>query len=367
VDAQERTAWLRLTLTRGLTASDARRLLAAFEMPQAVFEASYASLARAAGEAAARAVQAPESSEALRQRNETEAWLQLGEGRDLISLADPDYPPPLLEVGDPPPVLYLHGKRPVLGRAALAIIGSRSATRQGEANAEAFAEHLSAGGLTIISGLARGIDAAAHRGALHSEAGTLAVLGTGIDVIYPRSNRELTEQIRQHGLVVSEFAIGSPALSQHFPQRNRLIAALSLGVLVVEAASHSGSLIKARLAGELGREVMAIPGSIHSPVARGCHRLIREGARLVESAQDVLDEIRVRPSRLPTPPAAAGSDQTVDDPLLRAMGHDPVDLDTLARRTGTSPGMLSARLLQLELTQDVERLPGNTYQRLRRR
>jgi DNA processing protein len=283
----------------------------------------------------------------------------------------------LLQLSDPPPLLYLQGRRELLRRPALAIVGSRSATRQGETNAEAFAAHLCACGLTIVSGLARGIDAAAHRGALGcaAEASTIAILGTGADAVYPVANRELASRIAQHGLLVSEYPLGTPALAHNFPRRNRLIAAASCGVLVVEAALHSGSLITAKVAAELGREVMAIPGSIHSPVARGCHRLIRDGARLVESARDVLEELRIDDLVQPSLQAADRPGPDGPDPgppaaglaaVLQSIGYDPVDLDTLAQRTGLAPGPLAARLLELEMTQDIERLAGNCYQRLRR-
>jgi len=359
IDDVELRAWVRLSLTQGIGPRAARDLLSAFGLPGALFAASRAALERVAGEAAASALLAPEPVSAI---DRALAWLRADASRSLVTLADADYPAPLLALADPPPLLYLQGRRDLLSRPALAIVGSRSATRQGEANAEAFASHLAGYGLTIVSGLARGIDSAAHRGALEAEGSTIAVLGTGADIGYPISNRP------RHGLLVSEYPLGTPGLAHNFPRRNRLIAALARGVLVVEAALHSGSLITARVAAELGREVMAIPGSIHSPVARGCHQLIREGARLVESAQDVLEELRM--DALPRPaPSADAPDRPgrSDAMLLQAIGFDPVDLDTLARRTGLEPGPLSARLLELELTQDVERLPGNCYQRLRRR
>jgi DNA processing protein len=363
VQDAERRAWLRLGLTPGIGPVAARQLLGIFGLPPAIFEAGHAALARVAGDTTARALREPESAALAQALDRAERWAQATPCASLMCLADSDYPPSLLQLHDPPPLLYLAGRRELLGRPSLAIVGSRSATRQGQANAEAFAAHLAACGLTIVSGMARGIDAAAHEGALGREASTIAVLGTGVDVIYPPSAKALAARLRDGGLIVSEFALGTPALPDHFPRRNRLIAALSRGVLVVEAALHSGSLITARLAGELGREVMAMPGSIHSPLARGCHRLIRDGARLVESAQDVLEELRFA---APSPAPAGGSMTRSADPVLRAMGHDPVDLDTLALRTGLAPGALSAHLLQLELAQDIERLAGNAYQRLRR-
>ncbi len=360
MDDRERRAWLRLSLTEGVGAHTAHELLSAFGLPGTIFEAGHAAVARVVGAPLASALLAAEPTDAI---DRTLAWLRTA-GRSLLTLADPDYPPLLLQLADPPPLLYLRGRRDLLQRPALAIVGSRSATRQGEANAEAFAAHLGGFGLTIVSGLARGIDAAAHRGALEHEAGTIAVLGSGADIIYPATNRALADRIAQQGLLLSEYPLGTAALPPNFPRRSRLIAALSRGVLVVEAALHSGSLITARLAAELGREVMAIPGSIHSPVTRGCHRLIRDGARLVESAQDVLEELRmVQAHAANGAPHRASTDE---DALLQAIGHDPIDLDTLAQRTGLAPGLLSGRLLELELTQDIERLPGNCYQRLRR-
>jgi DNA processing protein len=363
LDEAEQRAWLRLTLTEGVGARAVRGLLSTFGLPGAIFEAGRAAVAGAAGAAVADRLLAPQPARAIERAL---AWLATGADRSLITLADPDYPAALLQLADAPPLLYLRGRRELLGRPALAMVGSRSATRQGQANAEAFAAHLAGCGLTIVSGLARGIDAAAHRGALDHEAATIAVLGTGADRVYPSCNRELADGIAQQGLLLSEYPLATPALEHNFPRRNRLIAALARGVLVVEAALHSGSLITARLAAELGRDVMAIPGSIHSPLARGCHRLIREGARLIESARDVLEELRFEVAQGPTVEAAPHPEGGADRALLQAIGYDPVDLDTLARRTGLAPGLLSARLLELELAQDIERLPGNCYQRLRR-
>jgi DNA processing protein len=270
-------------------------------------------------------------------------------------------------------VLFAWGRRAILAQPALAIVGSRSCTQQGRETAAAFAKALAHAGLTIVSGLAVGIDAAAHRGALQAfdegaAATTVAVVGTGIDLVYPAAHRTLTEAIRDKGLVLSEFAPGTPALAQNFPRRNRILAALAQGVLVVEAALRSGSLITARLAAELGREVLAIPGSIHSPTARGCHRLIKDGAKLVESAQDVLDELRVPVTVAADTRTTGGARAALSaeqGALLAALGHDPVGLDTLGERCALEPGRLTAALLELELAQYVERLPGNRYQRLR--
>ncbi|MCX8003582.1 MAG: DNA-processing protein DprA [Burkholderiaceae bacterium] len=376
MDADERAAWLRLALTPGLGPRTARALLSTFGLPQQVFAASAAALRQAVPEALAATLAAPPEAALARTIDAAEQWLGAAPNRFLLTLADADYPPLLLASHDPPPLLFAEGRRALLATPTLAIVGSRSCTRQGEATAEAFAQALTRAGLTIVSGLASGIDAAAHRGALRAAAdgapaSTIAVVGTGIDRVYPAAHRRLAEQIRAHGLLLSEFALGAPALAHTFPRRNRILAALARGVLVVEAALHSGSLITARIAAELGREVFAIPGSIHAPTARGCHRLIKDGAKLVESAADILEELRLPASATAGAVAAAGAAAGADDltPPLRAllalMGHDPVDVDTLAARSGLDTGHLTAALFELELAQHVERLPGNRYQRLR--
>lgn len=367
----ERAAWLRLALTPGLGPAATRELLARFGLPQDVFAAGTAAVRAAVAEPLARLVLAQPDAELRGTLTRAEDWLCAAPERSLLTLADADYPRALLATADPPPVLFAWGRRGLLGQPSLAIVGSRSCTQSGARTAEAFARSLAQAGLSIVSGLARGIDAAAHRGALQAAAegvaaSTIAVVGNGIDVVYPPGNRALTEAIRSAGLVLSEFAPGTPPLARNFPRRNRILAGLARGVLVVEAALRSGSLISARLAAELGREVFAIPGSIHSPTARGCHRLIKDGAKLVESAADILEELRLP---VPTPAAAADAPATSlsaeQQALLEAVGHDPVDFDTLALRCPGAAGRLSAALLELELAQYVERLPGNRYQRLR--
>jgi DNA processing protein len=369
MDATECAAWLRLSLTPDVGPRTARALLGVFGLPAAIFEAGAASLTRYVPQALAQTLAAPPDPSIAHAIRFAEAWLSASDKHALITLADAEYPRALLATHDPPPLLYAIGRLDLLNRPALAIVGSRNATRQGMDTAAAFAQRLAHAGLTIVSGLALGIDAAAHRGALKAadegaEAATVAVVGTGVDVVYPASNRTLTQTIRDRGVVISEFALGTPGIAHNFPRRNRIIAGLARGVLVVEAALRSGSLITARLAAEAGREVFAVPGSIHSPMAKGCHRLIKEGAKLVEAAADILDELNIAVHRAPN---AGQSTETAppDNALLAAMGHDPVDLDTLAARTGRDAGSLTAQLLELELTQDVERLPGNRYQRLR--
>ena len=365
MEAPERAAWLRLIATPGVGPRAARHLLSHFGLPDAIFDAGFPALQRVVPEALARLLTASPGPEYLRQVEATEQWLAVSPSHGLLTLADSAYPASLLQTTDPPPLLFAAGRTELLSRTSIAIVGSRNATRQGAANAAAFADALARAGVTVVSGLALGIDAAAHRGALDAGAdgSTIAVVGTGVDIAYPASHRELTARIRAEGLVLSEFPLGMPAIAHNFPRRNRIIAGLARGVLVVEAALRSGSLITARLAGEIGREVFAVPGSIHSPLAKGCHRLIRDGAKLVESAQDILEELGVSghaphadaPARPPGPHAD----------LLALLGDDPVDLDTLAERAQRDAGELASALLELELAQDVERLPGNRYQRLR--
>lgn len=348
-------AWLRLTLVPGIGTQTQRKLLGAFGPPEAVFEADPLAVREIIGD----------RSELLFDTDSTQAvdqalaWAE-EPGHAILTLADESYPKALLEISDPPTVLYVRGRPELLNTPSLAIVGSRNATRQGMQNAEAFAKALATEGLTIVSGLALGIDAAAHQGALAAAGSTVAVIGTGADRIYPSRNRDLALAIAERGAIVSEFPLGTPSAAANFPRRNRIISGLSAGVLVVEAAPESGSLITARLAAEQGREVFAIPGSIHSPVARGCHRLIREGAKLVETAQDVREEIAnfARPD--PAPPVSTDE----DDPVLAALGHDPCGVDELAERTGLTAENLLPSLLALELEGQVAPLPGNRYQRI---
>lgn len=348
-------AWLRLTHSVGR--ETARRLLAAFASPEGVFAASSASQRAVAGGALA---ELPEDFDELVAR--TLAWRREGAGRHIVTLGDADYPAALLQTADPPLLLYAQGRLELLQRPALAIVGSRNPTPQGADNARAFARHLARSGYTIVSGLALGIDGAAHEGALAApgDASTIAVIGTGMDRVYPSRHRELAHRIAEQGLMLSEFDLGTPPLRENFPLRNRLIAGLSQGTLVVEAALASGSLITARCAAEAGREVFAIPGSIHAPQSRGCHALLKQGAQLVESAEDILAELRPGVAPRPADDAAPPADS---DPLLAALGHDPATLDALVARCGWPPERLAGRLLELELDGRVARLPGGLYQR----
>ena len=352
-------SWLQLSLTPGLGAATVRNLLKQFGLPEAVLARPRGELASFMGSATLDALHSTRVREAVERALE---WAAV-ESHHVVTLADETYPRPLLEIADPPPLLYAHGRLQLLRQPALAVVGSRNASAQGERNAEEFARSLSAAGLTIISGLALGIDAAAHRGGLAGGASSVAVLGTGIDVVYPARNADLAAEIARSGLLLSEFPLGTPAIAQNFPRRNRLISGLARGCLVVEAALASGSLITARCAADQGREVFAIPGSIHSPLSKGCHALIKSGAKLVESADDVLAELGgFRPSGYAN--TALASAPQADSALLAVMGHDPVDVDSLCARAGLSAEQVASELLRLELDGRVTALPGGLYQRL---
>lgn len=354
----EPEAWLSLDLISGLGAGGVRRLLNTFGSPAAALQQSPIALAPILGPKLAEAVAAGPSAERL---SAALQWLE-DDRNHLLTLADEDYPRRLLETPDPPALLYMKGQRALLKQvdlAGFAVVGSRNATPGGLQNAETFSRSLSEAGLTIVSGMALGIDAAAHRGGLAGPGSTIAVVGTGLDLVYPAKNKSLAHEIVERGLIVSEFALGTPALAQNFPRRNRIISGLARGVLVVEAAIASGSLITARQAGEQGREVFAIPGSIHSPFSKGCHQLIKQGAKLVEDAADILQELQM----MALPQTVADSDETFD-PLLDAMGFDPVSVDTMLERLGLPADQVMVRLTELELGGAIATLPGGKYQRL---
>jgi DNA processing protein len=382
VEREELAGWLRLALTPGIGNSAARRLLAAFGLPAGVFLQPPEALRQLVSDAQADALRhAPAGLAAMVDR--TLEWLQGveddGATRRIVTLGDAGYPASLLETADPPLMLYLLGAPGFdltqLDRS-LAIVGSRNPTAQGVQGARGFARAFAEAGITVVSGLALGIDAAAHTGALEGSdsperPATVAIVGTGPDRVYPARHRELAHRIAARGLIVSEYPLGTPPLNQNFPKRNRIIAGLSRGTLVVEAALQSGSLITARLAAEQGREVFAIPGSIHSPQARGCHALIRQGAKLVESVDDVLEELRFDHAARPAAPTTTSANDAPIEPaaqdepgLLGDLGFDPVSLDALCARTGYGAAELQARLLELELDGHVARLPGGLFQRI---
>ncbi len=354
-------AWATLA-QKGLPQRALVVLLRALGEPSAVLHASRKELGALVPAAAVLRLLAPIDA---RRHDATRAWLDVP-GNELIAWDDPDYPRALFDVADTPPILFHVGRRDLLNRPSLAIVGSRNATPQGIENARAFAAALSAAGVTIVSGLALGIDAAAHRGGLDGEGSTLAVVGTGLDRVYPARHRELAHAIATHGALVSEYPPGTPPLKENFPRRNRLLSGLARGVLVVEATLSSGSLITARLAGEQGRDVFAIPGSIHSPFSKGPHKLIREGAKLVETAQDVLEELNIGGGRVAVSAATAADDAplpTAHAALLAAIAHDPADLDTLIARTQMSADAIAAALTTLELDGRVAALPGGRWRR----
>jgi DNA processing protein len=385
--------WLRLSLVQGVGDRTFHKLLQTFGLPEEVLAASRGELMRVVTEKQATALLATRHDSAIDALiDKTLAWAAEPNARNaVITLADRDYPPALLASGDAPPVLYAKGDLSLLKRSSLAIVGSRNATPQGIANAESFAATLSQGGVTIVSGLALGIDAAAHRGGLKGRGKTVAVIGTGLDIVYPARNRDLAHDIADQGVIVSEFPLGTPAMADHFPRRNRIISGLARGVLVVEAALRSGSLITARLAGEQGREVFAIPGSIHSPLAKGCHKLIKEGAKLVDAASDILAELgALEPmihgegvaeeaqsmgvSGVPSGSApenaheqgisGASPENAQFMGFLKAMGFEALTLDAVCAVTKTSPEVASATLMQLELEGHVAPLPGAKFQRV---
>ena len=354
-DAGELAAWIELSLVPGLGGQGFRSLLSSLGLPTRILSATRAQLSRVVPEALASRILERRSSP------EVEAALQWAArpGHAVLTLADIEYPKPLLEIADPPVLLYVAGNTKLLRSLALAVVGSRNATPQGLKNAQSFARAFSEAGFTIVSGLALGVDSAAHVGGLEGRGSTVAVLGTGIDIIYPRRNESLAQEISLRGALVSEFALGTPPTAGNFPRRNRLISGLARGCLVVEAALDSGSLVTARLAAEQGREVFAIPGSIHSPLTKGCHALIKQGAKLVETAQDVLEElgsVGTLPSRSAEPKASRD--------LLDKMGFDPCDIDSLIARTGLATEVISAILLELELEGRIAGLPGGLYQRI---
>ena len=375
-------AWLHLLHSPGIGRESARRLLARFGSPQAVLDARAVDRAQVVDGNSAAALSTPPDGHAAR-LTATLVWRsgasESTPARRVMVLGDADYPPLLLHTADPPLLLYLLGRADLLSAPSVAIVGSRLPSAQGLDNARSFAHTLAEQGWTVVSGLAAGIDGAAHAGALAvaermdadqdgsagtaSSASTIAVIGTGIDRTYPATHRTLARRIAAHGLIVSELCLGTPPLAPNFPQRNRLIAGLSRGTLVVEAALRSGSLITARMAAEAGREVMALPGSVLSPQSQGCHALIRQGAALVDSATQVLEELNSLPRLARASPAAPAAAPAPTDPVLQALGHDPQSLDALINRCGWPAPALSAHLLTLELGGLVARLPGGFYQR----
>ena len=407
MERDELKAWLRLTLSPGIGNVSARKLLETFGLPQGIFEQPTSALRQVATTAQTQALRSePPALSALLET--TWSWLNQSEvngcQHKIVTLGDPGYPQALLGIDDPPLMLYLLGKASFMAclppdaadaasdataslpdpwsidaQRCLAVVGSRNPTPQGARNARLFAKALVQAGLTVVSGLALGVDGAAHEGALEGlpeggteRAATLAVIGTGLDRVYPKAHYRLAHRIAQHGLLLSEYPLGTPPLNANFPKRNRLIAGLARGTLVVEAALQSGSLITARLTAEQGKDVFAIPGSIHATQSRGCHALIKQGAKLVESTQDVLEELQGFSAW--SAATECGPDYEVThsrvgtfeegNTLLQAIGFDPVGLDALQGRTRLTTADLQAQLMTLEINGQVARLPGGLFQRL---
>ncbi len=354
--------WITLNQIPGLGNAALCQLLAKFGSPEDIFSASLSQLREVVDDEIAQKINKGVDIAAI---SSTLNWLKK-DRTHLVTLADSAYPKQLLEINNPPAVLYAIGNLHWLNHPSIAMVGSRSATPQGEKNAEDFAENLCNRGLCVVSGMALGIDGAAHRGALRANGATIAVVGTGLDIVYPARHRDLAHKIAERGLILSEFPLGTPSKAQNFPRRNRLISGLSLGCLVVEANIDSGSLITARLATEQGREVFAIPGSIHSPVTKGCHQLIKQGAKLVENTEDILEELKnvlpdVSPSGLMDNIDQTGQETNT---VLAFMGFDPINFEALLPMTGLTTEALSSMLLMLELENRVTTLSGGKYQRL---
>lgn len=357
--------WLALNQTAGLGNAAFCQLLTKFGSPEAIYSASISQLREVVDEEIVRKIKQGIDIDVIAPTLE---WLQK-DNAYIVTLADSAYPKRLLEISNPPAVLYAIGNLHWLNHPSIAIVGSRSATPQGEKNAEEFAASLCNSGLCVVSGMALGIDGAAHRGAIKANSATIAVVGTGLDIVYPARHRDLAHKIAERGLIISEFPLGTPSKAQNFPRRNRLISGLSLGCLVVEANLDSGSLITARLAAEQGREVFAIPGSIHSPVAKGCHQLIKQGAKLVETTQDILEELKdllstISPIGLFSHSIENADSSSEHNTVLVSMGFDAITFDVLQQRTTLTTEALSAMLMLLELEGKVTTVAGNQYQRL---
>jgi len=374
--------FLRLAFAHGVGGRAVHKLLRELGDAASVFSASVGTLTALVGDKAARALTTAPDEALQAKLDEALAWLNTSADHHLLTWAHSAFPKALLESGDAPVVLYAKGRIELLDKPAIAMVGSRSCSQGGADTAEAFAKAFAERGVCVVSGLAEGIDAASHVGALranNAEAGsTIAVIGTGIDRVYPAKNKVLAHSIAERGLIVSEYPLGTPPIPENFPKRNRIISGLSLGVLVVEASMRSGSLITARLAGDQSREVFAIPGSIHSTFHKGCHHLIKQGAKLVETADDVLEELRIdallapatepvvpgaRAARKPKTAAKATSATASNVGLIAHIEHTPIDVDTLVTRSGLPVEQVVTELTMLELSGTVEQLPGGRWQR----
>lgn len=363
-DLVEKSLWISLGSVRGIGPQTFFQLLKVFGNISNIYSASLNQLKEVVVNSVASAIIQGVDHEAL---VDSLNWLSRSNNY-LVTLADSQYPKALLEISDPPPFLYAKGNLNLLNQASIAIVGSRNASVQGEKNAEAFAHDLCGYGLCIVSGLALGIDGAAHRGALKANGATIAVVGTGMDIVYPAKHRDLAHKIVEKGLIISEFALGTPSKPQNFPKRNRIISGLSLGCLVVEANLQSGSQITARLAAEQGREIFAIPGSIHSPMSKGCHQLIKQGAKLVDCLQDIVEELRLGTSLDSKLNSNAAIDTNnafgTSNVVFNLMGFDAITLENLVALSGLTVSEVSSMLMLLELEGKVTSLMGGQYQKI---
>lgn len=370
-DISEKALWISLSTVHGLGAQTFCLLLKTFGSPANVYAATTKLLKEVVSEKIATAIAQGINEQAIADASQ---WLS-NSNNHLVTLADPYYPKALLEITDPPPFLYAKGNLALLNQTSIAIVGSRNASVQGEKNAEAFAHDLCGYGLCIVSGLALGIDAAAHRGALKANGATIAVVGTGLDIVYPAKHRDLAHQIAERGLIISEFSLGTPSKPQNFPKRNRIISGLSMGCLVVEANLQSGSQITARMAAEQGREVFAIPGSIHSPMSKGCHQLIKQGAKLVDCLQDIVEDLGLSQSASNTTTLnniastndasnIAGQPSSASNSLLSIMGFEPISLENLVSLSYLTVSEVSSMLMLMELEGRVASLAGGQYQKI---
>jgi len=381
-NTDELEPWIRLWRVKGIGPKYFQKLLKPLGSPTAVFNSNLSKIQQAGiSQKLANAILDSKDTDSAKADID---WLEASEKHHIITIECNEYPALLKQISDPPSLLYVHGNLSIINDPQLAIVGSRNPTQGGITCAYEFSKHIAQTGLCITSGLALGIDGMAHKGALDSNAPTIAVIATGIDRVYPAKHRELAHKIVETGAIISEFPIGTHPDSRNFPRRNRIISGLSYGTLVVEAAQRSGSLITARLAGEQNREVFAIPGSIHNPLARGCHQLIRQGAKLVETAQDIMEEM-ASVIDIDSLSSSQSINESVNKPnsedtnktdlendlsdeylqLLDQMGFDPVAIDQLVVRTGLSTESISAMLLMLELKNYISSNGGGTYMRLK--
>jgi len=368
-------SWVSLWRVPRVGSKTFQKLLDYFENPSDVFAATTATLKKAG--ISNTVISNIEDSKSFDAAKPDIDWLISANNHHIITIQCIEYPALLKQISNPPPLLYVRGNVSILNDPQLAIVGSRSPSHSGLSNSYEFAKHLGGSGLCITSGLALGVDGAAHKGAIDANAPTIAVIATGTDRVYPAKHRDLAHKIVENGAIISEFPIGSPAKSENFPRRNRIISGIAHGTLVVEAAKRSGSLITARLASEQNREVFAIPGSIHNPLAKGCHQLIRQGAKLVETAQDILEEMAdiidivnvIDATENPKLPLIKEEKPSEIDgeynTLLEQMGYDPVSIDELVIRVEQSPESIAAMLLMLELQNQVSSNGGGTYTRIK--